>query len=82
MTAKCVERLGWLGFMLIISAYFFVTVSAFEVSSSLYHLLNLAGALCMAANASHNKAKPLFWLNIAWSFIAAVGLIRIATGLA
>jgi hypothetical protein len=39
--------------------------------------MNLAGALCMVANAGHNKARPLFWLNVVWSLIAVIGLIRV-----
>ncbi|MFI3185702.1 MAG: hypothetical protein QX198_06940 [Methylococcaceae bacterium] len=76
MTDKYFEITGWIGFILIISAYFFVTLSFLVVDSAGYHLLNLAGALCMVVNARHNKAKPLFWLNVVWSLIAVIGLIQ------
>jgi hypothetical protein len=33
----------------------------------------------MIANAKHNKAKPLFWLNIVWSLVAIVGLLQLIT---
>jgi hypothetical protein len=42
-----------------------------------YHLMNLAGALCMAVNARHKEAKPLFWLNVVWSLVAVIGLIQL-----
>jgi hypothetical protein len=74
---KHFEQIGWLGFVLIISAYLSVTIKLVEVSSATYHLMNLAGALCMVVNARHNKAKPLFWLNIVWSFVAVVGLLQL-----
>ena len=77
MTEKHFERIGWIGFILIVSAYLFVTLKFLDVSSTGYHLTNLAGALCMAVNAKHNKARPLFWLNVVWSLIAVIGLIRI-----
>jgi hypothetical protein len=77
MTEKHFEQIGWIGFALIVSAYLFVTIEFLDVSSAVYHLMNLAGALCMAANAKHNKAKPLFWLNLVWSLIAVIGLIQI-----
>jgi hypothetical protein len=76
MTNKHYDQIGWLGFILIISAYLFVTLKYLDVSSSVYHLLNLTGALCMVANAKHKDAKPLFWLNIVWSVIAIIGLMQ------
>lgn len=76
---KHFEQIGWVGFILIISAYLFVTIKLIEVSSATYHLMNLSGALCMIANAKHNKAKPLFWLNIVWSLVAIVGLLQLIT---
>jgi hypothetical protein len=77
MTEKHFERIGWIGFILIVSAYLFVTLKFLDVGSTRYHLMNLAGALCMVANARHNKAKPLFWLNVVWSLIAVIGLVKI-----
>ena len=49
MTDKHFEQIGWLGFILIVSAYLFVTIKFLDVSSSVYHLMNLAGALCMVS---------------------------------
>ncbi|SJM94684.1 conserved hypothetical protein [Crenothrix polyspora] len=77
MTNKRYDQIGWLGFILIISAYLFVTLKFLDVSSTPYHLLNLAGALCMVVNAKHKDAKPLFWLNVVWSVIAIIGLVQI-----
>lgn len=74
---KHYEQVGWIGFVLIISAYLFVTIKLVEVSSPTYHLMNLSGALCMIANAKHNKAKPLFWLNIVWALVAIMGLLQL-----
>ena len=76
---KHYEQIGWLGFLLIVSAYLFVTIKLIVVNSAIYHLTNLTGALCMVANAKHNRAKPLFWLNIVWSLIAIVGLLQLAS---
>jgi hypothetical protein len=75
MTDKHYEHIGWIGFILIVSAYLFVTIRLLNVSSTVYHLMNLAGALCMVVNAKHKKAKPLLWLNVVWSLVAVIGLI-------
>ena len=77
MADRHFEQIGWIGFILIISAYLFVTIKLLDVNSAVYHLMNLAGALCMAANARHNKAKPLFWLNAVWFLVAIIGLMQI-----
>lgn len=71
------EKIGWVGFILIVSAYLFVTIKFLEVSSAAYHLMNLIGALCMVVNARHNRAKPLLWLNIIWSLVAVAGLLQL-----
>ena len=76
MTNKHFEQIGWIGFILIIGAYLFVTLKLLDVSSTTYHLMNLSGALCMVVNAKHKEAKPLFWLNVVWSLIAVIGLIQ------
>ncbi len=31
----------------------------------------------MVANARHNRATPLFWLNIVWSLVAIMGLLQV-----
>ena len=77
MTDKHYEQIGWFGFVLIVGAYLFVTIKYLDVSSAGYHLMNLAGALCMVVNARHKKAQPLFWLNVVWALVAIIGLMQI-----
>ncbi len=76
---KRYELIGWVGFILIVSAYLFVTIKLVEVSSASYHLMNFVGALCMVVNAKHKGARPLFWLNIVWSLVAIIGLLQLGT---
>ena len=71
------EQIGWLGFILIVSAYLFVTIELMATTSAAYHLMNLIGALCMVANAMHSGAKPLFWLNVVWALLALTGLLQL-----
>lgn len=77
MTDKRFEQVGWIGFILIVSAYLLITIKYLDASSKVYHLMNLSGALCMVANARHNHAKPLFWLNVVWSLVAVIGLLQV-----
>lgn len=76
---KHIELIGWLGFILIVSAYLLITIKLLEVSAAPYHLMNLIGALCMVVNARHKGAQPLFWLNIVWSLVAVTGLIQLVS---
>jgi len=77
MTDKHFEQIGWIGFILIVSAYLLITIKFLDTVSAAYHSMNLAGALCMAVNARHEEARPLFWLNVVWSLIAVIGLMQI-----
>ncbi|MGZ8191277.1 MAG: CBU_0592 family membrane protein [Methylococcaceae bacterium] len=74
---KYFELTGWIGFILIISAYLFLTIKLLDATATAYHLMNLSGALCMVVNAWHKSARPLLWLNIVWSLVAIIGLIQI-----
>jgi hypothetical protein len=77
MKDKYFECIGWLGFILIVSAYLFITIKFLDISSNIYQLMNLAGALCMVVNARHKQAPPLLWLNLVWALIAILGLLHI-----
>ncbi len=74
---KRLELIGWVGFVLIVSAYLFLTVKLFEANSANYHVMNLTGALCMVVNAKHKGASSLFWLNIVWALVAIIGLLKL-----
>ncbi len=77
MLDKHFEQIGWIGFILIVSAYLLLTIRYLDISSAVYHLMNLAGALCLLVNAKHKEAKPLFRLNVVWSLVAVIGLIKL-----
>jgi hypothetical protein len=77
MKGKRIDQIGWIGFILIVSAYLFVTIKLVVVSSAAYHLMNLFGALCMVLNARHKGATPLLWLNIVWALVAIIGLTQL-----
>ena len=70
------DLLGWLGFVLIVSAYLLLTIGVISSESIEYHLPNFIGAACMAANAYHKKSHPLLWLNIVWFAVSIVGIWR------
>jgi hypothetical protein len=74
---KRFELIGWIGFVLIVSAYLLLTLKQLEPNSATYHSINLLGAICMVANAMYKQARPIFWLNVVWSLIALIGLLKL-----
>ena len=70
------DLLGWIGFVLIVSAYLLLTVEVVSSESIEYHFPNFIGAVCMIANAYYRKTHPLLWLNIVWFAVSIVGIWR------
>ncbi|MBN1169129.1 hypothetical protein JXA63_04535 [Candidatus Woesebacteria bacterium] len=71
-----VNVFGWLGMLLILTAYYLNSVGRVKSNSKNYHLLNLFGALGIIVNTYSNQAWPAMTLNIFWLLIAAVSLLK------
>ena len=71
-----IEVIGWVGTVLILSAYFLLTLRKLSRESKLYHLMNLVGGLSIVINSVVNQAYPPAALNIAWSLIALYGIVK------
>jgi hypothetical protein len=75
--ALFIEIIGWIGALLIILAYFFLTHHDLTSRSKLYQWMNLVGAVLLAINLYFNRAFPSFAINIIWFFIAIYGFYKI-----
>lgn len=71
------DILGWGGAILILLAYFLVSVKKLQPTSDKFQLLNLFGAIGIVINSLHYKAFPSAGLNTVWTLIAIYGLVRI-----
>ena len=71
------EIAGWYGAMAILAAYALVSFSIIEGSGLWFQLLNLTGALGIIAISTYKKVKQSIVLNIFWSLVAIVALVRI-----
>ncbi|MEM4315322.1 MAG: hypothetical protein QXI97_04055 [Nitrososphaerota archaeon] len=71
-----VEAVGWLGAVLIMTAYFLISSKKVHGRSKTYHLMNLVGGASVAFNSLINSALPSVGLNTVWSSIAIYGLYR------
>ena len=69
-----IEIVGWIGMLLILSAYFLITKGKLNIKSRNYHLLNLVGAIGIIVNSLWNSAYPPAGLNIVWAVIAVWGI--------
>jgi hypothetical protein len=71
-----VEIVGWIGMILVFTAYMLITMNKVDRSSLRYHGINLIGASCICINALVNTAYPSATLNILWAIIAVLGLLK------
>lgn len=79
MTKKQIlaEIAGWYGAVAILAAYMLVSFNIISGNGLLFQLLNLTGAFGIIAIASYKKVRQSVLLNIFWSLIAVVALVRI-----
>ena len=73
---KLVEAVGWGGTTFVVVAYALVAWGILSPTSLVVILLNLAGALCLAAPVVVKKVWSLVALNLIWTAIALVALAR------
>jgi hypothetical protein len=71
-----VELVGWLGALLILSAYMFLTLGRLSANSALYQWMNVLGAAGFVVNGYWNGAIPSVALNVVWMGIGAYALMR------
>jgi hypothetical protein len=75
--ALFIEIFGWIGSAAVILGYALISTNKVQNSSSFYHLLNLAGSICLIVNTGYYRAYPSTFVNVVWSCIALFALIRI-----
>ncbi|OGK13517.1 hypothetical protein A3A93_00310 [Candidatus Roizmanbacteria bacterium RIFCSPLOWO2_01_FULL_38_12] len=77
MKQRVIEIIGWYGTIAIVGAYALVSFSFIQSNSILYQLLNLTGAIGIALISLYKKAYQPGVLNIIWTIIALVAIIKI-----
>jgi hypothetical protein len=71
------EVIGWYGMVAILSAYALLSFGMLSSDSITFQLLNLTGAIGIAAISLLKKTYQPAIVNIVWMFIAFVALIKI-----
>ena len=70
------QIIGWLGALLIVSAYVLVSNKRVKGNSRIYQLMNLLGAVGVGINAAYQNSWPSVGLQVVWAVIAIFALIR------
>ncbi len=70
------DIIGWVGAVLLLTAYVSVSMKRVEGDSSAYQLLNVTGGALLIVNSFHYRAFPSVAVNVAWIGIAVYTMTR------
>ena len=73
------EVIGWTCTVLLVGAYAMVATQKLDARSPTYHVLNLVGAIGLAAYSLYKVAWPQFALNLFWGAVALIGIVIAVT---
>ena len=71
-----IEIVGWLGAVLVLSAYGLLSAHRLSSRSAAYQVLNIAGSIGLVINSGWNGAVPSAVVNVIWLGIGAHALWR------
>jgi hypothetical protein len=77
LTELAVEAAGWVGAVLILTAYLLLSAGRFSGRSLMYQGMNVVGAAGFVVNGWWHRAVPSAALNVLWLVIGAVASWRI-----
>lgn len=70
------DIIGWIGILLILSAFTLTTFDAIAVKDMAYGILNFTGALGVVISSYAKRDFQPVILNTIWLLVAAIGVIR------
>ncbi len=74
MNEMIIDTIGWLGAVLVLYAYFMVSVKKLAGDSLHFQAANISGAFCLVINTYYHHAYPSAVVNIIWIGIALFAL--------
>jgi Na+-transporting NADH:ubiquinone oxidoreductase subunit NqrB len=75
--ASIVKALGWIGTLAYVVAYLLLSLNKIRSDRTLYHILNIAGAVGLIFDALYLNDLPNLVINIVWALIAAFAIYLI-----
>jgi hypothetical protein len=73
------ELLGWVGSILVVTAYGLNSYQKIPSASVPFYLMNLAGGILLIVYSFHKDALPNMFINVVWVLIALPPLIKLLT---
>ena len=74
--SQYVEAMGWVGVVLILSAFTLNIFGILGVESIWYTLMNLCGAAGVVVSSLPKRNWQPVVINVVWFFVAAIGIIK------
>ncbi len=71
-----IDSAGWVGALLLLSAYALVSNRRLAGDSARFQLLNLGGGVLLAINSGYHGALPSVAVNAVWIVIGLAALYR------
>jgi len=71
-----IETFGWIGMALILAAYALTSYGFLEPTAIPFQLMNLIGGVGLLIHAFSKKDYPPGVLNVIWSAIAIIAILR------
>ena len=75
------EIIGWIGTGLILTAYALGSFRIIEISSLVYQIMNLLGAMGVMYISFKKKTYQPGFLNLVWALIALISLVGLISKL-
>jgi hypothetical protein len=69
-----VELVGWVGAIMMLSAYVLLTLGRLKSQSPVYHWLNIVSGAGLIVNSGWNGAYPSVCINVVWLIIGLYGV--------
>ncbi len=73
-----IDVLGWMGALLILTAYALISSKKVEGNSLSYQMLNIWASIFLTINTAYYGAIPSTLVNIIWAIIAGFAIVAIA----
>lgn len=70
------DIIGWAGAACVLTAYFLISTDRITADNTKYHLLNLAGSVCLIMHTYYQFAYPSVFVNIIWAGIAIYSMVK------
>ena len=72
------QSLGWIGAFGLLTAYYLNSSKRLNTETTSYQWINMICATMLAINAFHIGSIPFLIINVFWSFVAILSLVKLS----